>query len=91
MLPAGPGHPFLLSGALRSGTDSPAGATKSRGLAVRLCEPVIESVAGTTNGPDRILLAAGIEQFAQATDMHIDRALVDVDVASPDDVELARG
>src|SRR5262249_3639627 len=40
----------------------------------------------------RILLAARVEQLAQAADMHVDRALVDVDVAAPDAVEqlLAR-
>src|SRR5260370_29863511 len=47
----------------------------------------MERVAGAAHGADRILLAAGVEQFAQPPDMHIDRALVDIDVAAPDAVE----
>src|ERR1700676_771480 len=54
---------------------------------LRLGEPVIQRVAGAAHGADRILLAAGIEQLAQAADMHVDGALVDIDVAAPDRVE----
>src|SRR5262249_45057661 len=55
-------------------------------------EAVVERVARAAHGADRVLLAAGIEQFAQASDMHVDGALVDIDVAAPDAVEqlLAR-
>src|SRR5271165_2141850 len=59
---------------------------------LRLGEAVVERVAGAAHGADRILLAARVEQFAQPADMHVDGALVDVDVAAPDAVEqlLAR-
>ena len=52
-----------------------------------LCETVVQRVAGAADGADRVLLAAGVEQLAQAADMHIDGALVDIDVAAPDAVE----
>src|SRR5437868_5274165 len=52
-----------------------------------LCEPVIEGIAGAPDGAYRILFAAGVELFAQAPDMHIDGALVDIDIAAPDAVE----
>src|SRR6266700_3646636 len=53
----------------------------------RFREAVVERVAGAAHGADRILLAARIEQFAQAADMHVDRTLIDIDVAAPDTVE----
>src|SRR5207244_7010239 len=56
-------------------------------LRLHLCEPVIQRVAGAAHGADRILLAARIEQFAQAADMHVHGALIDIDVAAPDAVE----
>src|SRR5579883_1933416 len=61
-------------------------------LRLRLCDPVIQRVAGAADGADRILLAAGVEQLAQPADMDVDGALVDIDVAAPDAVEqlLAR-
>src|SRR5215212_1687502 len=52
-----------------------------------LCKPVIECITGAPHGAYRILFAGGVEQLAQAPDMHIDRALVDIDVAAPDAVE----
>src|SRR5579863_1489950 len=57
-----------------------------------LRKPIVERVAGAAHRADRVLLAAGIEQFAQTPDVHVDRALVDIDVAAPDAVEqlLAR-
>src|SRR4051794_31699497 len=56
---------------------------------LRLClfEVIIEGISGASHGADRILLAGGIEQFSQASDMNVHRALVDVDVAAPDAVE----
>src|ERR1700749_5352104 len=59
---------------------------------LRLGEAVAQRVAGAAHGADRVLLAARIEQLAQAADMHVDGALVDIDVAPPDAVEqlLAR-
>src|ERR1700687_3616197 len=56
-------------------------------LLLPLRNPVVQRVAGAAHGADRILLAAGIEQFAQAADMHVDGALVDIDIAAPDAVE----
>src|SRR4051812_921133 len=60
---------------------------KRRPLRLHLREPVVQRIAGAAHGADRILLAAGIEQFAQAADMHVDGALVDIDVAPPNAVE----
>src|SRR6202035_5798177 len=47
---------------------------------------------GSAHGADRIGGAAAIERLAQASDMDVDGALVDVDVTAPDAVEqlLAR-
>src|SRR2546423_5724172 len=56
-------------------------------LRLRLREPIIQRIAGAAHGADRVLLAAGIEQFAQASDMDVDGALIDIDVAAPDAVE----
>src|SRR5215470_2972113 len=52
----------------------------------RFRKAVVECVARAAYGADRILLAARIEQLAQAADMHVDGALVDVDVTAPDAV-----
>src|SRR5438552_7458678 len=59
---------------------------------LRLRKAIIQRVAGAADGADRVLLAAEIEQLAQAADVNIDGALVDIDVAAPDAVEqlLAR-
>src|ERR1700722_2642286 len=54
---------------------------------LHLRKAVVERIAGAADGADRILLAAGVEQFAQAPDMHIHGALVDIDVAAPYAVE----
>src|SRR5260370_41379961 len=61
-------------------------------LRLRLCEAIVERVAGAAHGADRVLLAAGVERLAQAADVDVDGALVDIDVAAPDAVEqlLAR-
>src|ERR1700704_2736296 len=52
-----------------------------------LDEAVVERVAGAAHGADRIGGAAAIERLAQASDMDVDGALVDIDVAAPDAVE----
>src|SRR5262249_39699925 len=52
-----------------------------------LGKAVVEGVAGAADGADRVLLAADVEQLAQAADMHVDGTFVDVDVAAPDAVE----
>src|SRR5436309_718025 len=49
----------------------------------RLAEPLVERIAGAAYGADRVGGAAAIERAAQPTDMHVDGALVDVDVAPP--------
>src|SRR6476619_5688627 len=56
-------------------------------LRLHLRKPIVQRVAGAADGADRILLAAGVEQLAQAADMDVDGALVDIDVAAPDAVE----
>src|SRR5258708_57399 len=53
----------------------------------RFRKPIIQRVAGAAHGADRVLLAAGVEQFAQAADMDVHGALVDIDVAAPDTIE----
>src|SRR5579871_2164399 len=58
-----------------------------RRVLLHLREAIVEGVAGAADGADRILLAAGIEQLAQAADMHVDGALIDIDVAAPNTVE----
>src|SRR6478736_3691881 len=59
---------------------------------LRLRKAIVQCVARAADGADRVLLAAEIEQLAQAPDMDVDGALVDVDVTAPDAVEqlLAR-
>ena len=54
---------------------------------IHLREAVVERVAGTTHGPDRILFPAWIENFPKPPDVHIDGSLVDVDISTPDAVE----
>src|SRR3984957_3574654 len=57
-----------------------------------LHEAIVERVARAAHGADRIGGAAAIERLAQAADMDVDGAFVDIDVAAPDAVEqlLAR-
>src|ERR1700688_1197941 len=57
-----------------------------------LAEAVVQRIAGAAHGADRIRHAAAVERLAQAADMDVDGALVDIDVATPDLVEqlLAR-
>src|SRR3712207_7791192 len=40
----------------------------------------VERVARAAHGPDRIRTARAVDRLAQAPDMHVDRALVDIDV-----------
>ena len=58
-----------------------------RSLLLRFREPIVERVAGAAHGADRVLLTAGVEQFAQPPDMYVHGALVDIDIAAPDAVE----
>src|SRR6185437_1576393 len=50
-------------------------------------EPVVERIARAADGADRIRLLAAIDRLTQATDMHVDGALVDIDVRAQDTVE----
>src|SRR5206468_11606910 len=69
-----------------------AGGDDDGALRLHLREPVIQRISRAAHGADRVLFAAGVEQLAQAADMDVDGALVDIDVAAPDAVEqlLAR-
>src|SRR3984893_2380096 len=53
----------------------------------RLAEPIVERIAGATHGADRVDGVAAVERLAQAADMDVDGALVDIDVAAPHAVE----
>src|ERR1700731_2919238 len=52
-----------------------------------LAEAVVQRIAGAAHGADRVRHAAAVERLAQAADMDVDGALVDIDVAAPDLVE----
>ena len=67
-------------------------AALERRLSAPLAEAIVERIAGAAHGADRIGGVAAVERLAQAADMHVDGALVDIDVAAPDAVEqlLAR-
>src|SRR5690348_4279620 len=80
-----PGMTSLRSG--RSPHRQRACSELEQSALLRLGETVVEGVAGTAHRADRILLAAEIEQLAQAADMHVHGPLVDIDVAPPDAVE----
>src|SRR4051812_11369681 len=49
-------------------------------------EALVERIAHPAHRPDRVALTAALQRFAQASDMNIDRALVDIDVAAPNRV-----
>jgi hypothetical protein len=52
-----------------------------------LAEAVVERIAGAAHGADRVGLMAAVERLAQAADVDVDGALVDVDVGAPHAVE----
>src|SRR5436305_3440619 len=58
----------------------------------RLSKTIIEGVARAAHGADGINLVVAVERLAQAPDMHVDRALINIDVRAPHPVEqlLAR-
>src|SRR5262245_60093725 len=58
----------------------------------RLAEAIVQRVTGAAHGADRVGVVAAVERLAQASDMHVDGTLVDIDLAAPDAVEqlLAR-
>src|SRR5580704_6649423 len=53
----------------------------------RLAEAIVERIAGAADGADRVDGVAAVERLAQAADMDVDGALVDIDVAAPDAIE----
>ena len=50
-------------------------------------EAVVERVAGAAHGADRVGHLAAVDGLAQPADMHVDGALIDVDLRAPDAVE----
>jgi len=54
---------------------------------VHPAETVVQRIAGAANGADRVGHVATIDRLAQTSDMHVDSALIDIDVRSPDPVE----
>src|SRR4029450_7495129 len=65
----------------------PATPTAKCAGSSRLPEPIVERVAGATHGSNRIRFVAAVERLAQSADMHVHRALVDIDLAAPYPVE----
>src|ERR1700728_1849804 len=67
---------------------SSAGALVSscRGSAC-FAEPIVERVAGAAHGADGVGALAAVERLAQAANMDVHGALVDIDVAAPHPVE----
>src|SRR5918993_3062507 len=68
------------------------GIPGERAAGHRLGKRLVEGVAGASKGADRVGAARSADRLAQAPDMHVDGALVDIDVAAPHAVEelLAR-
>src|SRR5579862_1959787 len=98
--PAKAGHPVIAGSAVITG--SSAGACHRAGHfgpdpmadddtdddgSARLAKPVVERIAGAAHGADRIDGVAAVERLAQAADMDVNGALVDIDVAAPHAVE----
>src|SRR5450631_3158722 len=65
----------------------PAFAGTTMEFSLHLREPIVQGIAGAAHGADRILLTAGVEQFAEPPDMHVHRAFIDVNIAAPYAVE----
>src|SRR5262249_36945075 len=61
--------------------------TPTGGRSRALHEAIVERIAGAAHGTNRIGGAAAVERLAQASDMDVDGALVDIDVAAPHPVE----
>src|SRR6202035_5627722 len=77
--PAATGAPY----GDRDPPSGPGGRDSSPRDSGRLGEAVVERVAGAPDGADRVGHAAAVERLAQAADMDVDGALVDIDVAAP--------
>src|SRR3569833_1760396 len=48
---------------------------------------LVEGVAGATHRAEWVRLAAAVDGLTQATHMHVDRTLVDVDIVAPHPIE----
>ena len=77
MMPSGAVHPIIPGRA--EGASAAIGPRNDE--LRRLAEAVIQRVAGAAHGADRVGLAAAVERLAQAADVHVDGALVDIDLA----------
>ncbi len=58
-----------------------------RRFLIRAAEPVVERIAGAADGADRVGVVATVDRLAQAADMDIHGALIDIDFVAPDAVE----
>src|SRR5262245_38520126 len=63
------------------------GAVVSQGISLAVQLFVADRVACAAHRTDDVGQTAGVYRLAQAADMHVDRALVDVDGFTPDIVE----
>src|SRR5690348_13359329 len=76
-----------------SGSDRPATVTVAATRRVSGgVDALIERVTGSTHGADEILVAAFVQRLAQAADMDVDGAQLDLGIAAPHRIEqlLAR-
>src|SRR5262249_45342551 len=90
--PACPTAPIIRGSPISRPTCAATGvrfaAERQRGRRLRgLAEAIVERVASTADGADRVGLVAAIERLAQPPDMDVDGAFVDVDLAAPDAIE----
>src|SRR5438874_5859250 len=53
-------------------------------------ELAAEAITDAAHRLEKVLVARGLERLAEPPDMHVDRALLDVDVVAPDLVEQLR-
>ena len=58
-----------------------------RPFALSAAEPLVEGIAHAAHGADGVGLAAAAQRLAQAADMDVHGALVDIDVVAPDRIE----
>ena len=85
-------RPFAAEAFLAALPESPrrfCPATEARidGASMSLPGSLVEGVADVANGADRIALASLRQRLAQAPDMHVDRALVDLSSLTPNAVQ----
>src|SRR5690606_4552045 len=78
-----PPKPPLIGGGAPSGPSRIWGRTP---LSVRR-KSLIERIAGAADGADRVGFATAVEGAAEAADVDVDGAFVDIDVIAPDAIE----